>query len=206
MKIIITETQKKIILSENIVSGINSKIKDMNSFTKNILSLTKKQIDLDFKTILPWGATIGGFISPIAKYIENKNPKLSNEDIAIISVGIILTYYNKNNKKLLKVLELIKEKKLIKEFDYALGIADIVKNKFLNFIESLNIKMSSISNIIAYSFLIPILPDLYILSNENSQNVNTKIIVDKIINHGLVPVEYDLIEELINKLVKRFES
>ena len=113
MKIIITESQKSIILAENIGSGMNRKIRDMVSFSKNILASAKKQTGLDLGFLLTWGASIRGFMGPIARYMEDKNPTLTDADVALISVGIILTYYNENKEKLTKVLELLKERKLI---------------------------------------------------------------------------------------------
>jgi hypothetical protein len=132
MKIVITESQKSIILSENIGLGINNKLKDMKIFTKNVLNSTKNQTGLDLKFLLTWGSTIGGFMGPIARYMEDKSPSLTDADIALISTGIILTYYNENKEKLIKVLDKIEERKLISEFDDALSIADVLKNKFLH--------------------------------------------------------------------------
>ena len=206
MKIIITESQKSIILAENIGSGMNRKIRDMVSFSKNVLSSAKKQTGLDFGFLLTWGATIGGFMGPIARYMEDKNPTLTDADVALISVGIILTYYNENKEKLTKVLELLKERKLIGEFDDALSMAEQVKNTFLNFIESLGVTISSIGNMMAYTFLIPLLPEIYNLVQGNGQNVDPDMMVDRIMNYGLVTVSSIFIKELIVKLIQRFKS
>ena len=56
MKIIITESQKSIILAENIGSEINNKLKNMKTFTKTVLTSAKKQtgLDLSFLLTLPW--------------------------------------------------------------------------------------------------------------------------------------------------------
>jgi uncharacterized protein YjgD (DUF1641 family) len=206
MKIIITESQKSIILAENINSGMDNKLKNMRTFTKNILSSTKKQTGLDFGFLLTWGATIGGFMGPIASYMEDKNPTLTDSDVALISVGIILTYYNENKDKLSKVLELIKERKLISEFDDALSMADQVKNTFLNFIESLGITMSSIGNMMAYTFLIPLLPEIYNLVQGNDQDIDPAMMTKRIMSYGVVTVSSLLVKDIISKIVKRFKS
>ncbi len=78
MKIIITESQKSIILAENIGSEINIKLKNMKTFTKTIITSTKKQTELDLSFLLTWGATLGGFMGPVAKYMEGKNPTLTD--------------------------------------------------------------------------------------------------------------------------------
>jgi len=206
MKIIITESQKSIILAENIGSEINNKLKNMKTFTKTIITLTKKQTELDLSFLLTWGATLGGFMGPVAKYMEDKNPTLTDSDIALISVGIILTYYNNNKEDLKKVLDLIKERKLIGEFDDALTVADEVKIKFLNFIESLGVTVSSIGNMMAYTFLIPLLPEIYNLVQGTGNEVDPDMIVKRILNYGLVTVSSLFVKEIIIKIVERFKS
>jgi hypothetical protein len=206
MKIIITESQKSIILAENIGSEINNKLKNMKTFTKTIITSTKKQTGLDLNFLLTWGSTLGGFMGPVAKYMEGKNPTLTDSDIALISVGIILTYYNNNKEDLKKVLDLIKERKLIGEFDDALMVADEVKIKFLNFIESLGVTMSSIGNMMAYTFLIPLLPELYNLSQGTRNDVDSDMIVKRILTYGLVTVSSLFVKEIIIKIVERFKS
>jgi hypothetical protein len=206
MKIVITESQKSIILSENIGLGINTKLKDMKIFTKNVLNSTKNQTGLDLKFLLTWGSTIGGFMGPIARYMEDKSPSLTDADIALISTGIILTYYNENKEKLIKVLDKIEERKLISEFDDALSIADVLKNKFLNFIESLGVTISSIGNMMAYTFLIPLLPEIYSLVQGTGKNVDVNMMVERIMNYGIVTASSIFVKELIIKLVERFRS
>ena len=206
MKIVITESQKSIILSENIGLGINNKLKDMKIFTKNVLNSTKNQTGLDLKFLLTWGSTIGGFMGPIARYMEDKSPSLTDADIAIISTVIILTYYNENKEKLIKVLDKIEERKLISEFDDALSIADVLKNKFLNFIESLGVTISSIGNMMAYTFLIPLLPEIYSLVQDTGKNVDVNMMVERIMNYGIVTASAIFVKELVIKIVERFRS
>ena len=206
MKIVITESQKSIILSENIGLGINNKLKDRKIFTQNVLNSTKNQTGLDLKFLLTWGSTIGGFMGPIARYMEDKSPSLTDADIALISTGIILTYYNENKEKLIKVLDKIEERKLISEFDDALSIADVLKNKFLNFIESLGVTISSIGNMMAYTFLIPLLPEIYSLVQDTGKNVDVNMMVERIMNYGIVTASAIFVKELVINIVERFRS
>ena len=57
MKIIISESQHKRILMENINSELEKRFQNMKKFTKNIISEAKKQIDLDLSFLLTWGST-----------------------------------------------------------------------------------------------------------------------------------------------------
>lgn len=145
-------------------------------------------------------------MGPIARYMEDKSPSLTDADIALISTGIILTYYNENKEKLIKVLDKIEERKLISEFDDALSIANILKNKFLNFIESLGVTISSIGNMMAYTFLIPLLPEIYSLVQDTGKNVDVNMMVERIMNYGIVTASAIFVKELVIKIVERFRS
>ena len=164
MKIIISESQHKRILMENINSDLEKRFQNMKKFTKNVISEAKKQINLDLSFLLTWGSTLGGLMGPVSDYIEGKYPELSNTDISLLCTGAILTYFTNNKEGLTKVLDKIKEKSLIQEFDYMLEKTGELKNVFISFIESFAIPVNKLSNMLAYAFLIPILPELYEMS------------------------------------------
>ena len=136
MKIIISESQHKRILMENINSDLEKRFQNMKKFTKNVISEAKKQINLDLSFLLTWGSTLGGLMGPVSDYIEGKYPELSNTDISLLCTGAILTYFTNNKEGLTKVLDKIKEKSLIQEFDYMLEKTGELKNVFISFIES----------------------------------------------------------------------
>jgi hypothetical protein len=95
---------------------------------------------------------------------------------------------------------------LISEFDDALSIADVLKNKFLNFIESLGVTISSIGNMMAYTFLIPLLPEIYSLVQDTGKNVDVNMMVERIMNYGIVTASAIFVKELVIKIVERFRS
>jgi len=130
---------------------------------------------------------------------------MSSADLALISTGIILTYYHSNKEMLSKVLNKIKEKELVFEFDSALKVADKLKNVFLSFIESLAVPTSKISNMLAYTFLIPILPELYEAAQSGSQ-VDVKEIIERSVAFLVVSFGGNFAKRLMLEIVKRFKS
>jgi hypothetical protein len=125
MDVLLTESQYKKLLFEEKKSEIEKEFDKSKNVTSNIISDIKKQYGIDFTLALTWGATIGGFVGPIQRYLETTYTNLSSSDITLICFGIILTFFSSNKEKLQKVLGLIKEK----------GIDAICK---LSTIESLN--------------------------------------------------------------------
>ena len=205
MKIIISESQYKKILLEERQNSLLGKLKDLKSFFKKVSEETKNQVGLDLNFLTTWGVTIAGFVMPVSDFIEGKFPEMSSTDLSLISTGIILTYYHSNKKMLGTVLEKIKEKELVFEFDSALKAADKLKNVFLSFIESLAIPTSKISNMLAYTFLIPILPELYEAAQSGS-SIDVKEMVVRSLAFLTVSFGGNFAKRLMMEIVKRFKS
>ena len=96
MKIIFTESQyKKILLEEN-TNSIIKKLEQLKKFFKNVSSESKKQIGLDLEFLATWGVTIAGFVRPISEFMKGNYPQLTNTELALLSTGVILTYFTSN--------------------------------------------------------------------------------------------------------------
>lgn len=206
MDIILTESQYIKILKESKENEIEKKFSDSKEFTKNILSNGKKQFGIDFTFLGTWGSVIGGFVGPVSKYMQGMYPNLTDTDLTLISLGIILTYFSSNKEKLHKVLQLIKEKKLITFFDRALDKTYDLKEAFFGFLESLNITFSKVSNMIPYTFLVPLVPllkDIPELSLDESQ---IKLIGLGISSYVGGIIASNFIYSLIKKIIERFKS
>jgi hypothetical protein len=204
MKIIISESQYKKILLEERQNSLLGKLKDLKSFFKKVSEETKNQVGLDLNFLTTWGVTIAGFVKPVSDFIEGNFPEMSSTDLALISTGIILTYYHSNKEMLGKVLNKIKEKELVFEFDSALKVANKLKNTFLSFIDSLAIPTAKISNMLAYTFLIPILPELYEAAQSGSQ-VDVKEIIERSVAFLVVSFGGNFAKRLMLEIVKRFK-
>lgn len=205
MKIILTETQyKKILLEEN-TNSVIKKLEQLKKFFKNVSSESKKQIGLDLEFLATWGVTIAGFVRPISEFMKGNYPQLTNTELALLSTGVILTYFSSNKEGLKKVLEKIKENSLIQEFDDMLSKADELKNTFINFIESLAIPSSKLSNMLAYTFIIPIIPELYEYAQGNS-SMEIKEMIARVVGFIGVTISGNLVKKLIQEIVKKFKS
>jgi hypothetical protein len=206
MNIIITESQYKYILLEERSNGIGSTLKDLKSFTTKVLKSTEKQVGLDFEFLFTWGSTIGGFIKPISDFIKEEEINISDTDLFLILTGIILTYFSSNKKYLNKILLKIKENGLVSIFDKALSKSENLERVFLSFMDSLGVTIHKLSNMIAYAFLIPLIPDLYELSTSNLSDTDLGEITKRILSFGGITLSGIAVKELIKKIIKRFKS
>jgi len=206
MRITITESQYKNIIIENRNSSIENELKESDSFFKNLVKSAKQQLNLDLTFLVTWGATIGGFMHPISEFIKNGQMEISNQDLSLITIGCVLTYFTDNKKMLFEVLEKIKEKKLISEFNLMLKQCNKLKSYFLNFVEGLNLSIYNISMMIGYTFLIPLLPKLLEISKHDLSPDEISEITKRISLYLGSTLSSKLIYELVKKTIKKFKS
>jgi len=206
MNIIITENQKNSLLTESVSDKISKSYKLMKKFTEDVLKETTQVTGLDFGFLLSWGATIGGLMMPIEQFIKGEYPELTSTELSLLITGVMVTYYSSNKKALSELLKQIKEKNLVDVFDKMLGAASNLKDTFLSFVESLNITMSKLSNMMAYTFLIPILPQLYEMAQSGYDQNTINEIVKRLLSYGVIIGSSVIIRELIKKIVNRFKN
>jgi hypothetical protein len=206
MDIILTESQYLKILVERNEKQILNVFEKSKDFTKKIFDDVKKQFGIDFTFLGTWGSVIGGFSGPIASYLEGHYPNLDEQDITLITFGIILTFFSSNKEKLNKVLQLIKEKGIITFFDRALLKAYDLRDAFVGFLESLNLTISKVSNMLAYCFLIPLVPLLKEISDLDLSKDQIDLIVSGIGHYAGVAGMSKVIESMVSSILKRFKS
>ena len=206
MKIIITENQKNSLLTESVSDKISKSYMAMKKFTEDVLMETTKVTGIDFGFLLSWGATIGGLMMPIEQFIKGEYPELTTTDLSLLITGVMVTYYSSNKKALSELLKQIKEKKLTDIFNEMLGTASNLKDTFLSFVESLNITMSRLSNMMAYTFLIPILPQLYEMAQSGYDQNFVNQMIKRLLSYGVIIGSSVVIRELIKKIVDRFRN
>lgn len=205
MKIVITESQYKNLIVETLSRESVSNLKSLKKFFDKIVKETKEQIGLDLGFLSTWGVSIAGFVKPVSEFMEGNYPSLTGTDIALLSTGVILTYYTSNKEKLKVVLEKIKERSLIQEFDHMLEKCSQLKTTFFNFIDSLAIPFAKMSNMLAYTFIIPIIPQLYEMAQGYGQGEISDI-VKRIIMFVSISFAGNFTKRLIYSIIKRFKN
>lgn len=206
MNVVITESQYLQILRENQENEIEQTFSNSKEFAKKIVSDAKKQYGIDFSFLTTWGSVIGGFVGPITNYMEGKYPNLSETDITLISFGIILTFFSSNKEKLNKVLQIIKDRKLVTFFDRALMKSYDLRDALAGFLDSLNVTFSKVSNMVAYTFLVPLMPLLKDISEMDLDEKQIEFIAMGISHYTGGIIASNLLSTVVKKIIKRFKS
>ena len=207
MKIIITEQQKRIIITESTGEELGNLIKQNTERVKEIINEAQNQIGMNLQFLLTWGAGIGGFMGPVEDFVRGKYPEIDESELVLILIGIIATYFVDNKKIVTKIYKKIYEDGLSEIFDRILKKTDTLRNTFIEFIDSLGLTFHKITNMLSYTFIIPILPMIYQMVEDGStENVDLKQLAIRIISFTGLTLSGIVFKELLSKLVIRFKS
>jgi hypothetical protein len=206
MDFLINESQLNFLVESENTEKFTRNMKQLNSFTVNLINKAKRIFGLNFKFLITWGPVIGGFVGPLDKYIRDNYLEFSEDSIILITLGIACTYFYQNKKETKKLYEQIEEQGLVSFFEEMLLKSKQLKDSFVSFMESLNLTLGTTVEMIHYSFLIPIINDLQQVAHGATSIANaSKIIVERLLTSGVVLVAGQILIDVISKILKRFK-
>jgi hypothetical protein len=207
MKIIITESQKRMILLENIGEDLGSIIKQNAERVKKLVSEVQNQIGMNLQFLLTWGAGIGGFMGPVEDFVRGRFPELTDLQVFLIILGVISTHLIENKELNTKILDKIKEDGILKQFKISSKKTNELKSVFSDFVQSLGVTFHRITNMLSYTFIIPIIPMIYQMVTDGLvTNSDLKSLVTRVIAFTGLTISGILFKDLITKMVRRFKG
>ena len=205
MEFLITEQQLKLLLKEEERSQLGSDMKKLNSFTKQLVNRVLKSYGINLRMLMTWGTSVGGMVLPLDQFLRTQNLNLTEEQQALVLTGIVFTLFFETKKPLEKVISKIKEEGLMDVFRNGLRKGSELKESFSNFIMSLGVGTSNFLDTIAYSFLIPIITDIYSVATETQDIEQAAILIaERLIASGVILVSGQSLTLLIKKILERF--
>lgn len=205
MDFLINESQLRLILQEQDQSKMSDYMKEMYSYTSNLVDRAKSIYGLNLKLLLTWGASVGGFVLPLDKFIRTGRFELNEAEQTLILVGIACSVFYDNSRALKLIYKKIKEQGLEDTFKEVLIKSKNLKNSFSKFLSSANVTISSSLDLVAYSFLIPIITDILNgAMNGGDATTIAKTIAKRLVASGVVIVSQAVLTDAIKKLVKKF--
>ncbi len=207
MDILINEDQKRFLIVEGLSDNLAKDTKKLFDMTKKVLSDSSKQLKMNLEFLLTWGASIGGFMGPLNQFLEGKFPELSTTDSALILTGVISLLYYDNKSTIKEILEKIKEKGLSKEFMSAITKGKELKQVFFDFVSSLNLTTHKISNIMSYTFIVPLLPMIYDMAQSGTLTFDDgEKIAQRLLGFGFLTIGGNALKEFIENIIKKFSN
>ena len=206
MDFLINESQLRIILQEQDQSKMSDYMKELYSFTSNLVNKAKKTYGLNLKLLLTWGASVGGLVMPLNNFIRTGRFELTDDQATLILIGVACTYFYDNVKTLKTILTKIKEEGLEDTFKEVLIKSRNLRDSFFNFMKSANVTLGSTLELVTYSFLIPIITDIQSAITEGSDIQTTAMTIAKrLVASGVVLTGQIALTETIKKIIKKFQ-
>lgn len=204
---LINESQKRQILFESMSDEMKRQSKENKNLIERIYRDASKQIKFDLSIMLTFSASIAGFIGPVEQFLKDNYQGLTSMEISLILTGIIFQYIQDNKGALKEVYSKIREKGLVSPFRNALDKSERLKDSFIGLVLSLGVSFQKTSNILGYTFLIPIIPILYesisngMVSFDDVSEIVKRLTIFGGLNYGGMTINH-----LIKSLIERIKS
>jgi hypothetical protein len=206
MNILITESQQKMILNESIGRELGNILKKNSDIGKLIGEQIKEITGNDKMGLLTFGASIGGLMGPVGDFLEGKYPSMSDVEISLLLTGALATFFYNSPKLINKIKSKIKENNLETEYEVALSKTNELKDAFYDFLESLNITLFKVTNILGFAFLIPLLPYIHQISQTELSMGDIQKITKILLSYGVITISSAAFKEIMIKIIKRFKG
>lgn len=181
-------------------------LKEVKDFSRQIQKKTKEQFGMNFKFLITWGAAIGGIMMPLESYIDTGGFQMNNTEKLLILIGVGAVIFTENEEKIKKLVSMIEEKGLINTFTQVLSKGEQLRDTFLSFIDSLNTTIQTLSNILGYAFLIPVLPMLLEFANSGYTPQDLKELLLRFTYFTSISISGIALKELVKKIIERFKG
>ena len=206
MEFLISESQLRIILMEQDESRMTNYMKQLYSFTNNLVGRVFKKYGINAKMLLTWGTSVGGFLLPLDHFIKTGDFNIDEDQRNLILTGIAFIIFFENKRGIGTILKKIKEEGLEDTFKIILKKALDLKGAFVDFLSSANIKVGTLLDTISYSFLIPIITDIQsTISGSSNLKEASIIIAERLVASGVVLLSAEMLSKVIKKIITKFK-
>jgi hypothetical protein len=206
MKVVLTESQYRAILLNESRDEFTNYLSNLKEFAETVITKTEQDLKINLNMLLIWGAGVGGVMAPLNDFIMSGNFNLNEFQVASILCATSAILFNESKSTIKTLVDHIKKQGIFEVFSQVLKKGTKLRQTFFKFIESLNMTLYTISNIMSYSFIIPILPIIWEMSQSGIKGNDVKEIIVRLMSFGLVSVSGNALKELITKLVARFRD
>jgi hypothetical protein len=203
MDFIISEEQLNLIIEENSSNDITDNLKKLYDFTIDLIDKSIKMWGLNAKFLITWGAALGGMILPLKNWLETQNFEMTEEQKYLLLLGIACNYYYDNSDFISKVVKKISDEGLLDVFKKLYNKAEDLKNALVEFLNSLKIFSNTMTSIMSYAFILPVLGDLYQMVDGGDVIESAKVISQRIAASGVVLIVGYTLTSFIERILRK---
>jgi hypothetical protein len=203
MDFIISEHQLHTIVEQQNSGDITDSLREMFDFSKKLIDKSASMWGLNAKFLVTWGAALGGMILPLKNWLEGQNFNLTEEQLYLLLLGIACNYYYDNSDFIKNVIKKISDEGLLDVFKKLYSKSEELKGALVSFLRSLKIFGDSMTSIMSYAFILPILSDVYQMVDGGDIVESAKMISQRIAASGVVLLVGYTLTSFIEKILRK---
>jgi hypothetical protein len=156
--------------------------------------------------LFTWGTSVGGMVLPLDEFLKTGDFNLTEEQRMLVLSGIAFSLFFESRRSITKLLSTIKDEGLEDVYKKGLKKGKELKTAFIDFVESLSVGTSLFVDTIAYSFLIPIINDIYSVTL-NSQDLEEAaiLIAERLLSSGIILGSSQILVKLVKSILERLK-
>ena len=203
MEFLVTEQQLKLLLKESPKDKLSDALKVMYAFTNNMVGKVMKVYGVNLKMFLMWGTSVAGLAMPLDNYIRNKGFNLDDNQRMLVLAGVVFILFFEGRRGMAKILTKIDGEGLEEDFKTILKKGKELKESFAQFVYSMKSTSATFLEVVAYSFLIPIIPDLFEMLSDTEDTKKAALrIAERMFASGLVLISREALITVLRKIIR----
>ena len=206
MKVLVTEEQYQVLLNERIGEQVTSTLKRLDKLLKKIIRDVKQQFGVSTKFALTYGAGIGALMEPVEKYLNGEFTGLESWQVSsLVIAAISIVYFEGTEYQKLK--KDIEQQGLGDELKGAVSKTEQLKDKFSSMLNVIGISVYRGADILAYTFLLPILGMVInVVNTFGFDSVEMATLSSSLIHSGLITVSSVVFRDVIQKIASKISK
>jgi hypothetical protein len=201
MKIIITEEQQKMLITEGIGDELKRVYQETLSYSKGLYDRASSQLNMNLKFLLTWGAGIGGVARPLEDFLNEKHPDIGAENVTLIVISVLSILFYQNQKRIKELSEKIKENGLLDVYEEVLQKGLDLKKSFKKMLFGLGNLTHTSLDIMSYAYMIPLVGLLYgIYSGADMSPEELKLLIRRLKYIGIFTVSGIVLKDLLQRI------
>jgi len=190
--------KRKPYLKESVQDSLVQDLMSLYLDSKKILNDFDETWDLNLKLLSTWGAALGGILLPMKSWIEQKYPDLSYEQVILVLMGSIISFFYDNEYFINVIVKKIKKEGLMEEFKQSTIVSQKLINSLTNLLNKMNFFGNDNVDYLSFAYVLPMLEDL---KKEISID-NLDAVSNRIYNSGVVLTNKSNIKFFLRKLIE----
>jgi hypothetical protein len=190
--------KRKQFLKESVQHNLAHDLRSLYLDSKDILSDFDKTWDLNLKLLSTWGAALGGVMIPMKNWIEQKYPDLSYEQVILVLMGSIISFFYDNEYFISAIVKKIKKEGLMEEFKQSTIVSQKLVNSLTNLLNKMNFVGNDNVDYLSFAYVLPMLEDF----KKGISIDNLDAVSNRIYSSGVVLTNKSSIKFFLRKLIE----